>query len=317
MTVQGAIDASPLFRMEGVSKRYGGVRALERAELTVAPGRIHADPGRERRRQIHAHQGYGGSRAAGRGPHDDGRARGALSRPCRRQCRRHRLHISGIVADPRAQRRRQRRHLGPAAALRHDRPRRAAEGRTRCARPRRRRGHPSEGTRQGSAAVPPADGGDRQGAGAQAAHPDPRRGDVGAHRRRRGEGVPGVEAPALRRSGAPLHLAPHARDRRACRRVHGLPQRPQRRDLQGRHQDRQRSGRDDDRPRIQSRLPAQADGDAERQAAGARGAQPHLGRPAARHLLCRSRRRDRRPRRSRRPGAARRSCSRCLASCAG
>jgi ribose transport system ATP-binding protein len=35
-------NAAPLFRMEGVSKRYGGVRALEKAELSVAPGRIHA-----------------------------------------------------------------------------------------------------------------------------------------------------------------------------------------------------------------------------------------------------------------------------------
>ena len=34
--------AVPLFRMEGVSKRYGGVRALENAELTVSAGRIHA-----------------------------------------------------------------------------------------------------------------------------------------------------------------------------------------------------------------------------------------------------------------------------------
>jgi len=34
--------AEPLFRMEGVSKRYGGVRALEKAELTVNGGRIHA-----------------------------------------------------------------------------------------------------------------------------------------------------------------------------------------------------------------------------------------------------------------------------------
>src|SRR5690606_39527445 len=33
---------APIFRMEGVSKRYGGVRALEDAELTVYPGRIHA-----------------------------------------------------------------------------------------------------------------------------------------------------------------------------------------------------------------------------------------------------------------------------------
>ena len=31
-----------LFRMEGVSKRYGGVRALQDAELTVEAGRIHA-----------------------------------------------------------------------------------------------------------------------------------------------------------------------------------------------------------------------------------------------------------------------------------
>jgi ribose transport system ATP-binding protein len=36
------VDAVPLLRMEGVSKRYGGVRALEKAELTVTAGRIHA-----------------------------------------------------------------------------------------------------------------------------------------------------------------------------------------------------------------------------------------------------------------------------------
>lgn len=33
---------SPLFRMQGISKRYGGVRALEKAELIVEGGRIHA-----------------------------------------------------------------------------------------------------------------------------------------------------------------------------------------------------------------------------------------------------------------------------------
>src|SRR5688500_19099408 len=33
---------APLFRMEGVSKRYGGVRALEKAELRVERGRVHA-----------------------------------------------------------------------------------------------------------------------------------------------------------------------------------------------------------------------------------------------------------------------------------
>jgi len=31
-----------LLRLEGISKRYGGVRALQDAELSVAPGRIHA-----------------------------------------------------------------------------------------------------------------------------------------------------------------------------------------------------------------------------------------------------------------------------------
>ena len=34
--------ASPILRMEGVSKRYGGVRALADADLTVFSGRIHA-----------------------------------------------------------------------------------------------------------------------------------------------------------------------------------------------------------------------------------------------------------------------------------
>src|SRR6202790_1903244 len=32
----------PLFRMEGISKRYGGVRALEKADLDVKAGRVHA-----------------------------------------------------------------------------------------------------------------------------------------------------------------------------------------------------------------------------------------------------------------------------------
>src|SRR5271154_1002940 len=32
----------PLFRMEGVSKSYGGVRALDSADLTITTGRVHA-----------------------------------------------------------------------------------------------------------------------------------------------------------------------------------------------------------------------------------------------------------------------------------
>ena len=51
--------AMPFFQMSGISKRYGGVRALENAELLVKPGRVHAilcdvrdeQPERRRRRQ--------------------------------------------------------------------------------------------------------------------------------------------------------------------------------------------------------------------------------------------------------------------------
>lgn len=34
-------EATPLLRLEGLSKRYGGVRALEKADLEIWPGRIH------------------------------------------------------------------------------------------------------------------------------------------------------------------------------------------------------------------------------------------------------------------------------------
>ncbi|MDQ0322108.1 ribose transport system ATP-binding protein [Pararhizobium capsulatum DSM 1112] len=42
MTAPDIPATSPLFQMNEVSKRYGGVRALENAELTVEAGRIHA-----------------------------------------------------------------------------------------------------------------------------------------------------------------------------------------------------------------------------------------------------------------------------------
>src|SRR5512147_933200 len=35
-------SVAPLFRMEGISKRYGGVRALEQAEIRVKTSSIHA-----------------------------------------------------------------------------------------------------------------------------------------------------------------------------------------------------------------------------------------------------------------------------------
>src|SRR5260370_14245391 len=39
---RGCGDAMSLFVMQGVSKRYGGVRALQDADLVVEAGRIHA-----------------------------------------------------------------------------------------------------------------------------------------------------------------------------------------------------------------------------------------------------------------------------------
>jgi ribose transport system ATP-binding protein len=42
MTTSAPPTATPLFHMSGISKRYGGVRALEDAELIVNAGRIHA-----------------------------------------------------------------------------------------------------------------------------------------------------------------------------------------------------------------------------------------------------------------------------------
>ncbi len=118
--------------------------------------------------------------------------------------------------------------------------------------------------------------------------------------------------------GAPLHLAPHARDRRARRRMLGVPQRPQRRDLRGRHQDRQRGRRDDDRPRIQQVFPPKpAPRHAQATPPVLEVPQPLLDRPAAATSRCRVQAgRDRRPRRPRRPGPARICCWRCSACCA-
>jgi ribose transport system ATP-binding protein len=41
-TAGAGSEPRPLFRIEGVSKRYGGVRALSEAHLDVRAGRIHA-----------------------------------------------------------------------------------------------------------------------------------------------------------------------------------------------------------------------------------------------------------------------------------
>ena len=133
----------PLFRMEGISKRYGGVRALEKAELSVVPGRIHA---------ILGENGAGKSTLikimAGVVAPDEGRMTMEgqevnFASPAAANHSRHRLHLPGTVADPRTQRRRQYRHLRSAEAFRHDRPASAAQNRRGSAGARRRRRHPS------------------------------------------------------------------------------------------------------------------------------------------------------------------------------
>ena len=103
----------------------------------------------------------------------------------RRHRGRHRLHLPGAVAAPASERRRQHLHHRPAAALRAYRPARAAPHRRGGAGPRRRAATSTRWPASGSAAVAPADGRDRQGAGARSEDPDPRRGDLGADRGRR------------------------------------------------------------------------------------------------------------------------------------
>ena len=164
----------PLFRMEGISKRYGGVRALENADLDVQAGRVHA---------ILGENGAGKSTLikvmAGVVAPDEGR-----------------MLLEGrevIFPDPAAANAAgivcvfQELSLIPdlsvadniivsqsAGPLRPDRPQGAAAPRRGRVGARRRRGHPSDGAGQGSAAVAAAGHRDRQGAGAQAAPSDSR-----------------------------------------------------------------------------------------------------------------------------------------------
>ena len=291
--------------MQGVSKRYGG-RARAAGRRACDRGRPHpCGARRERRRKVDPDQDHGGRRRARRRPHAARRAAGLVCIAGRGKRGRHRLHLPGAVADSRSFGGRQHRDQQSAAPLRADRPPGAAPHGRGGAGACRRREHPSVGAGQGLVAVAAADGRDRQGARPQAAHPDPRRGHLGADRRRRDEDLWRPEAAARGRARPRLHLAPDARDRRAGRRVHGVLQRPQRRELRRGHQDRQRGRRADDRPRVQRRVSAADRARGERCGAAARGAPPVLDRPVERHLASTARRRGDRPRRTRWPGPAR------------
>ena len=297
--------ASPILRMEGVSKRYGGVRALANADLVVVRGSHSRHSRRERRGQVDVDQDPVRRRRAGRRTHRARRGGSRLRFSRRGQPRRHCLHLPGAFARSRPFGRRQHRNLQSAAPLRADRPARAATPRRGSARARRRARHSSDGAGQGSAAVAPADGGDRQGAGPQAARSHSRRGDFGADGGRRRQGVRRPQAPAPGGAGAPVHFAPHARDRGARRREHRVQERRQCRDLCGRNEDRQRGRRNDDRTRVQPHFSAEAGGAGKGRGAAVRGPEPQLGGPSARHFVHRRSGRSRRPRRSRRAGPAR------------
>ncbi len=160
--------------MHGVSKRYGGVRALQDAELTIEAGRIHA---------ILGENGAGKSTLikiiAGVVTPDEGRmlldgepvtfASPTEANAAGIACIFQELSLipdlsvadNIAISNPPTRfglidRRAQRRDRGGSAGA------------------RRRRQHPSAGAGQGPAAVAAADGGDREGARPQAAHPDPR-----------------------------------------------------------------------------------------------------------------------------------------------
>ena len=196
------------------------------------------------------------------------------------------LHLPGVIAAAGFVGRRQHQHRRSAAPVRTDRPaapsaavprncshKSAARTSTRCA----------AGAQP--AAVAPADGGDRQGVGPQAAPADPRRGDQRADRRRRGKSLRHPARPARPGPVAALHLAPHARDRGAGRHLQRVPQRPAHRHVRQGRAERRADRPHDDRPRHpHSVYPPKPDPPRPRERAGiAGGARHRLGEPAARH----------------------------------
>ena len=239
--------ASPILRMEGVSKRYGGVRALADADLVVFAGRIHAilgENGAGKSTLIKILSGVvapdagrivlDGAEVAFDSPAAANRAgivcifqelslvpdlsvadNIAISNPPRR---------FGLI-DRRAQRRLAEEALERAGAPDI---------------------HPM-------ALVKDLPLSRRQMVEiAKALARKPRvlildEATSALDRRRCRQGVRRPQALAPGRAGAPVHFPPHARDRGARRRKHGVQERRQCRDLCGRDEDRQRGRRNDDR----------------------------------------------------------------------
>ncbi len=208
-------DTAPLLRMDGISKHYGGVRALEDVQFECHSGRIHAvlgENGAGKSTLIKIMSGVvrpdTGDRRVRRQPRHFHQSR-------RGQRRRHRLHVPGAVAAARPDGGRQYLHHQSAEKRLADRRAQAKRNCRRDAGPCRRRRHSPAVAGRRPAAIAPPDGGNRQGAGAQSQTADPRRGDLGADRRRCRAGLRDSKALARRRHGDRLHLAPHARDCRA------------------------------------------------------------------------------------------------------
>ena len=237
-------DAPPgdFLVLSQISKRYGGVRALENVDFRCGRGKIHAVLGENGAGKSTLIKIVAGVVQPDNGSITlDGRARHFASPSAATSagvvCIFQELSLMPdlSVADNIIDR-----HA--AETFRFDRrarpapPSRSASGGSRL---RRRQ---SASTDARSAAVAAPDGRDRQGAWPKAAASDPRRGDLGAHQRRRREGLCAAGAAEGAECRHPLHLAPHARGRGAGRSRLGVPQRPSHRNIrQGRPYDRRRS----------------------------------------------------------------------------